>query len=136
MMCDMCDNQDKADAAEYRLYLLLLRYREESTNALGAPEQAEVDRRLLEELVPKITPKVFDEEEARVSQAVAGALFCFGGYLTTLPDNERVTFSAACDSNPAAYHIQRFAQRFRLDLRNPDMSRYVYKIGDVDKQEQ
>ena len=58
---------------------------------------------------------------APTSEVIAGALFDFLGYLTSLPAQEAVTFSECHEASSAVEHLEKWAEKRSLSLDEADL---------------
>ncbi|WP_155524740.1 hypothetical protein [Delftia acidovorans] len=66
---------------------------------------------------------------ASASEMVAGALFDFLGYLTTLPKASAVTFSSSHEATPAVEHLRTWAGSRNLQLEPADVSGWSNRLA-------
>ncbi len=63
------------------------------------------------------------------SEVVAGALFDFLGYLTTLPKGSAITFSSSHEATPAVEHLRAWAGSRNLQLEPADVSGWSHRLA-------
>lgn len=88
--------------------------------------------------MPAVTPAEFAADIGQMlaapaapsaSEVVAGALFDFLGYLTTLPKASPVTFSSSHEATPAVEHLRTWAGSRNLQLEPADVSGWSHRLA-------